>query len=356
MVRESLQQQIIRILSNYKVHSSVCYVTDEVLFEDEFGMLRMRADRILRGARISSRSAVDRHAYLLNMIHKHHPDFCILDDFNATNDSVRFTYSGRTYRNYISNLIKPDFKIYRTHQFAERHQEYRERIEKMWGKQYDLSLVQIGKVDDKVHVICRKHGDFYTRLGQLLSGHGCKKCAAELLSSTKALRTDGFIAQAKAKYGDKYDYAKTHLCGRRSWITVTCPLHGDFRRNATAFLQGAECPICKKSQDISTLYLIYDPVNRLSKIGKCKGHPNGRIGRIRLSADKEHRGDLQLITYWEKASEYEHFLHKRFAAYKCWHPYYKCGATEWFLFDQTPQQIAEQISSIIKQIQQHESH
>lgn len=44
----------------------------------------------------------------------------------------------------------------------------------------------------------------------------------------KKLTTEEWIARAKEKHGDKYDYSKSIYTGSQNKITVTCPEHGDF--------------------------------------------------------------------------------------------------------------------------------
>ena len=45
---------------------------------------------------------------------------------------------------------------------------------------------------------------------------------------THKLDTEMYIAMAKAKHGDKYDYSKTVYLKHNVKIVVTCPKHGDF--------------------------------------------------------------------------------------------------------------------------------
>lgn len=44
----------------------------------------------------------------------------------------------------------------------------------------------------------------------------------------KKLTTEEWIARAKEKHGDKYDYSKSIYTGSQNKITVTCPEHNTF--------------------------------------------------------------------------------------------------------------------------------
>lgn len=54
------------------------------------------------------------------------------------------------------------------------------------------------------------------------------------------------IEEAKAVYGEKYDYRKTQYRNKEHKIIVTCPIHGDFEVFAREHLDGKGCPKCAK--------------------------------------------------------------------------------------------------------------
>lgn len=58
--------------------------------------------------------------------------------------------------------------------------------------------------------------------------------------------TSKFIAKAKAKWGDKFDYDKVVYKGAHDKIIITCKLHGDYRQSANNHLIGRNCPKCGK--------------------------------------------------------------------------------------------------------------
>jgi len=56
--------------------------------------------------------------------------------------------------------------------------------------------------------------------------------------------TSYWINMAKSVHGDKYDYTKTVYNGSDNKVTITCPTHGDFEKEASMFLLGKGCQRC----------------------------------------------------------------------------------------------------------------
>ena len=54
--------------------------------------------------------------------------------------------------------------------------EFIKRAIEKWGNLYDYSKVRYNKVNEKVEIICKKHGSFFQRPFDHLHGHGCPVC------------------------------------------------------------------------------------------------------------------------------------------------------------------------------------
>lgn len=52
----------------------------------------------------------------------------------------------------------------------------------------------------------------------------------------KKLTTDEFIAKAKAKHGDKYDYSKAIYVSNKIKIKIICSKHGEFLQTSNDHL------------------------------------------------------------------------------------------------------------------------
>lgn len=93
------------------------------------------------------------------------------------------------------------------------------------GDKYDYSKTEYKRNDEKVCIICPKHGEFW----QTPSNHkheGCPKCAAE----KKMMSKERFITESKEKFGDKFNYSLLpDYCRRKDKVTLICPIHGEFQ-------------------------------------------------------------------------------------------------------------------------------
>lgn len=98
------------------------------------------------------------------------------------------------------------------------------------GNRYIYTTVNYTLYNDKVAIICRKHGIFYQKPHKHYSGQNCKKCTSE------SYYID-FVAVCKEKFGDKYSYDRTVFCGVEHDVIITCNTHNlDFVKKARGFL------------------------------------------------------------------------------------------------------------------------
>jgi len=105
---------------------------------------------------------------------------------------------------------------------------------------YDYSVTDYIGIENKVKIICPKHGEFEQKPRKHLQGQGCPQCWLE------RNKTDPqeFIRQAKEVHGDKYDYSQTDYKDSHSKIKVICPKHGEFEVTPHKHLQGIGCREC----------------------------------------------------------------------------------------------------------------
>ena len=112
---------------------------------------------------------------------------------------------------------------------------------------YDYSLVDYKNDKTKVRIICDHHGVFEQTPNVHLKGHGCFKCANKN-------DLDTFIKKSKIIYGDKYDYSKVEYININTDITLVCKIHGDFVIKPYHFLYEKNgCTYCSSNsyKDIS---------------------------------------------------------------------------------------------------------
>lgn len=95
----------------------------------------------------------------------------------------------------------------------------------------------------KIGINCEKHGIFYQRPNDHLSGYGCNYCYLE----SKPNLND-FIVKSKLKHGGKYDYSKVAFKNNYTKVNIICDKHGLFSQRPNDHINGNGCPICRESK------------------------------------------------------------------------------------------------------------
>ena len=90
------------------------------------------------------------------------------------------------------------------------------------GDRYDYSLVEYTNTDTKVKIVCPDHGAFAPTPHNHLRGAGCPECANIATGDAKRKTAEQFIADARAKHGDHFDYSEVDYINSVSKITVIC--------------------------------------------------------------------------------------------------------------------------------------
>jgi len=116
------------------------------------------------------------------------------------------------------NSIKLDFN------------EFLSRSKSIHGDKYDYSkcVDNYNGAIKKVTIVCPIHGSFEMTPRQHYKGHGCQKCAAQIISSKNLLTLQEFIFKSNKKHNNKYDYSKSIYVKKNSDVLITCRTHGDF--------------------------------------------------------------------------------------------------------------------------------
>jgi hypothetical protein len=101
-------------------------------------------------------------------------------------------------------------------------------------------MVEYISLEDKVKIICSKHGFFLQTPNNHFKGRGCKLCAIE----KRKLTNQQFIAACKRRNKKSYDYSKTIYNGMDNDIIIICPIHGEHICNAFCHYNGNGCNQC----------------------------------------------------------------------------------------------------------------
>ena len=113
------------------------------------------------------------------------------------------------------------------------------------GTKYDYSKVCFTKTNDKVEIVCEKHGSFMQSPISHIKGSGCSKCGKDKLSDLFRKPLNEFIEDANKVHNGKYDYSLVEYKRNRDKIKIICHLHGEFAQIVSDHMQGSGCKKCQ---------------------------------------------------------------------------------------------------------------
>ncbi len=112
------------------------------------------------------------------------------------------------------------------------------------GDRYNYNLVEYKGIYNTVKIVCPIHGVFEQTPHSHLSGSNCQMCAAEIKSEKTRLTKDEFITRSKEIHKGKYGYDKVIYDDMQQEVTITCPIHGEFKQRVKGHLSGNGCKKC----------------------------------------------------------------------------------------------------------------
>jgi len=124
------------------------------------------------------------------------------------------------------------------------NKEFIEECNEIHNFKYDYSLVNYDGVGKKVKIICPKHGEFDKIARDHINGQGCPECSKVNKYNSIRLESDVYLDRVKKTHGDKYDYSKVEYKTLKDYITIICPIHGEFNQRADVHLKGEGCKKC----------------------------------------------------------------------------------------------------------------
>ena len=120
---------------------------------------------------------------------------------------------------------------------------------KLHGNRYDYSLVNYTGVRDYVKIICKFHGEFEQEARVHLMGCHCQKCANEMISDSKKHTLSSFIERSKQHHGERYDYSLVEYKHSCSPVKIICSIHGTFKQNPKEHMDGNGCTKCAREKN-----------------------------------------------------------------------------------------------------------
>ncbi len=121
---------------------------------------------------------------------------------------------------------------------------FRKKYHERFGDKYDTSLVDYKDNETDVTMICPTHGTFKKTPHELMRGEGCPMCGKERSAENKRLSREEVIERANKIHNHKYSYDKYNGEKLSEEVTITCPIHGDFRQTMRKHLMGSGCRKC----------------------------------------------------------------------------------------------------------------
>lgn len=147
---------------------------------------------------------------------------------------------------YIGNVGKATYSILSA---TNRTEFLISRLKKLHGDIYDYSLVVFSKTNEKVYLICKKHGEFKKVVNSLLCNENiyCPNCYNESIRGMNRVSSAAvFIEKAKKIHNDLYDYSKLVYKTAKEKVEILCPIHGSFMQTAYSHLTGYGCMECAR--------------------------------------------------------------------------------------------------------------
>lgn len=159
-----------------------------------------------------------------------------------------------------------------------REKYYKNVVEFCSKKGYFLltSKEDIKNLDSNITYICPIHGEYTTKLENVLAGHSCYKCGRQtalIKKNQKDIedRRKNLFSKALAVCEEKgyiFNSTKEEIKNNTSIIKYICPYHGEKKARISNFIQGKGCPDCAKDNNRISFQLSFDEVEqRIESLG-----------------------------------------------------------------------------------------
>lgn len=139
-------------------------------------------------------------------------------------------------------------------------QEVVEQLKAVWGDKYDYSKVVYQGSKAPLTIICKEHGEFEQTIDVHIKGHGCARCSGNARKTTEEI-----IKEFKTVHNDRYNYSKVKYNGANKPVTIICNKHGDFKQSPTVHLKKHGCPECGHEQVIKQIRYTTDEFIRKAR-------------------------------------------------------------------------------------------
>jgi very-short-patch-repair endonuclease len=118
------------------------------------------------------------------------------------------------------------------------------RFRNKHGDRYEYDSSSFTNMENKMNIICRKHGVFSQSPEKHSTGRGCPKCKWYILREAFTPTWVEVVNTFRKIHGDRYDYPEQEYINSRGKIRVICKEHGEFITNADKHSSGSGCREC----------------------------------------------------------------------------------------------------------------
>lgn len=117
---------------------------------------------------------------------------------------------------------------------------------------FDYSLVHdFKRLDEKLKIICPKHGIYEQNGHSHMRGSDCEKCSYEKRGVDYSISKEELL-QRLLGFNNGLIYDLSNYRNTNSIIKYTCPLHGNVTQTAHKHLRGKQCSKCAKRKSWNT--------------------------------------------------------------------------------------------------------
>lgn len=194
--------------------------------------------------------------------------------------------------------------------------EFKERLEKVFGNEYDLSKVNYINSQTKVDLICKKHGKFSALPHNLLAHKGCPVCRYIKSSNSNKRSIEEIIDKCNKIHGFKYDYSliKENL-GNKYKNPIICHEkdengieHGVFYQDFSHHIGRKHgCPKCSGNNKLSTENFI-SRANEIhsNKYDYSKSEVNGTHNKVCIICHEKDENGVEHGEFWQTPNDHFH--------------------------------------------------